>query len=84
MDGLNELTLYMDIESPGELNYIFTKILHSYINKNELRYKTINEAIGVLECCKLELYRRIASPYEDSCIMKNGDVNDVNFENKKG
>ena len=30
--------------------------------------------IGVLECAKLELYRRVAAPYEDDKIDENGDV----------
>lgn len=33
-----------------------------------------SEIIGALECCKLELYRRIAAPYEDIKIGENGDV----------
>jgi hypothetical protein len=28
----------------------------------------------MLECCKLELYRKIAAPYEDIKIQENGDV----------
>ena len=58
----------------GELNYIITKIIDSYINQKGLSYTTINEVIGVLECSKLELYRRVASPYEDKKIKENGDV----------
>ena len=30
--------------------------------------------MGALECAKLELYRRVAAPYEDVKIMENGDV----------
>ena len=30
--------------------------------------------MGVLECCKLEFYRRVAAPYEDIKIEENGDV----------
>jgi hypothetical protein len=30
--------------------------------------------IGALECAKLELYRRLASPYEDLKIADNGDI----------
>jgi len=30
--------------------------------------------VGVLECAKLELYRRIAAPYEDEKIVETGDV----------
>ena len=28
----------------------------------------------MLECVKQEFYRRLASPYEDECISKNGDI----------
>jgi len=55
----------------GQLNYIITRILkESY----PLRYFNINRAVGVLECCKLEYYRRVAAPYEDTKIEQNGDV----------
>jgi hypothetical protein len=55
----------------GELNYIITRILKEAY---PLRYFNINRAIGVLECCKLEYYRRVAAPYEDTKIEQNGDV----------
>lgn len=29
---------------------------------------------GTIRCVELELYRRIAAPYEDLCIEKNGDI----------
>jgi hypothetical protein len=55
----------------GNLNYVFTQLLQrSYIQK----YAELNEAIGVLECTKLELYRRYAAPYENQKITDNGDV----------
>lgn len=53
-------------ENAGELNYVITRCVDEYlIQKDSLRYANINEVIGVLECAKLELYRRIAVPYED-------------------
>lgn len=55
----------------GNLNYVFTQILLASYTK---RYAEINEAVGVLECCKLELYRRLAAPYEDQKRYENGDV----------
>jgi ribosomal protein S3AE len=55
----------------GELNYIVTKMLKEVY---PLRYYHINKAIGVLECIKLEYYRRVAAPYEDSKIKDSGDV----------
>jgi hypothetical protein len=63
------------IHSAGELNYCVTKLVDHYINAHGgVSYKNINEVIGVLECAKLELYRRIAAPYEDSKIVENGDA----------
>lgn len=60
----------------GELNFEVTTLVSHYIKKQPLRatYASINEAIGVLECAKLELYRRVAVPYEDRKIEQNGDV----------
>ena len=39
-----------------------------------LSYAEINRIIGALECAKLEIYRRLAVPYEDEKIILNGDV----------
>lgn len=62
------------IHTPGELNYCITKLVDHYLSSHGKNYASINEVIGVLECAKLELYRRIASPYEDGKIQENGDV----------
>lgn len=58
----------------GELNYLVTRLCDAFLMKTGLSYKNINQAIGALECAKLELYRRIASPYEDKKSRENGDV----------
>lgn len=59
----------------GELNYVITRIVDEYLmQRGGLRYAGINEVIGVLECAKLELYRRIAVPYEDGKKEASGDV----------
>jgi len=55
----------------GELNYVVTKMLKEIY---PLRYFHINRAVGVLECIKLEFYRRVAAPYEDKKIKDCGDV----------
>lgn len=62
------------ISTAGELNYFISTLLNWYLNQKGKSYSTINEAIGVLECAKLELYRRVAVPYEDIKIEENGDV----------
>lgn len=58
----------------GDINYIVTSILHKWLRKTGIRYKHINSMIGVLECAKLELYRQIASRYEDEKKIENGPV----------
>ena len=63
----------------GELNYAITRLVDRYLTAlateaGRLRYAHLNEAIGVLECAKLELYRRIAAPYADEKREENGDV----------
>lgn len=62
------------IENAGELNYMITRMIDQYLKDKTLSYSSLNEVIGVLECAKLELYRRIAAPYEDIKISQNGDV----------
>ena len=39
-----------------------------------LNYANANKLMGVLECSKLELYRRLIAPYEDTKVNENGDV----------
>jgi hypothetical protein len=62
--------------SPGELNYLISNICHIYLTSDENlpSYSRFNDIIGVLECAKLEYYRRVVSEYEEKCIEKNGDV----------
>ena len=60
----------------GELNYLFTCIIRKYLQQKGVSYTNMNEVVGVLECTKLELYRRMTAPYEDVKIEENGDVYD--------
>lgn len=65
----------MSPNSPGELNYAITRLVDAYIQRRGgVSYARLNEVIGVLECAKLELYRRVAAPYEDAKCRENGDV----------
>lgn len=61
-------------ENAGELNYMVSLFINRYLSQNGLNYANVNEMIGALECCKLELYRRVAAPYEDLKCKENGDV----------
>jgi len=59
------------IDNEGELNYAITKLLLARKPEN---YAAFNNLIGVLECCKLEFYRRAVAEYEDKKAAINGDV----------
>lgn len=59
----------------GELNYAISRILDECLSLQTIpSYAKFNAAIGVLECVKQELYRRLAAPYEDKKMAENGDV----------
>ena len=52
-----------------------TKLNSLPITESGKRVKELNVEIkGVIRCVQMELYRRIASPYEDKKILENGDA----------
>ena len=67
-------SLLDDISSPGELNFVVTSLLHGILKRQGKSYGQLNALVGVLECAKLEFYRRKAAPYEDEKVAENGDV----------
>ena len=76
VDGsINELLKQLDRHAPdavpGLVNYIITRLLLARFGNS---YKAYAMAVGVLETCKLEFYRRHVAPYEDKKIIDNGDV----------
>lgn len=62
------------LETPGDLNYAFTMLAKTYLKDKGLSYQTCNDIVGALESAKMEFYRRIVIPYENSKIEQNGDV----------
>ena len=78
-EGIQELKTKIDLihdidkaSKDGLLNFIITKLLlEVYPEEN---YHTYNEIIGMLECCKLEFYRKMAAPYEEVKERENGKV----------
>tara|TARA_Y100000310_G_C20631056_1_gene788661 strand:+ start:1456 stop:1755 length:300 start_codon:yes stop_codon:yes gene_type:complete len=73
------LDLNNEITSSGELNYCITKLILNYLPSTP-KYDDYNTVIGVLECVKQELYRRLITDYEDKKCSENGDV----FNTQKG
>lgn len=68
MDKYNQPPL-----TSGQLNYKITQLCTEFLG-TQPSYDSINEIVGILECAKLEFYRRVAAPYEDKKIQENGDV----------
>jgi len=65
----------LDGPVPGDLNYVVTRIMLEVTNLDiDPGYSKINDMIGMLECCKLELYRKWAADYEDQKEEENGPV----------
>lgn len=63
-------------QSAGELNFRITQLLNNFLLDWGLTYGSVNTCVGALECAKLELYRRVAVPYEIEKMMVHGDVYD--------
>jgi hypothetical protein len=61
------------MKRPGHLNYIVSLLIEKVYGEN-MRYSDHNEAVGVLSCIQLELYRRKTAPYEDEKIADEGDL----------
>lgn len=55
----------------GELNYVITTLL---LRTNPYRYYQYQAIIGLLECCKLEMYRKCVAIYENQKEEENGPV----------
>jgi hypothetical protein len=60
----------------GDMNYTISRLVDEWLLSQEgvLRYAHLNTMIGVLECAKQEVYRRIAVPYEEIKRSENGEV----------
>ena len=59
---------------PGVMNYAITALIHTIVAETGESYATYNAMIGMLESAKLELYRKMVSPYEDQKEFENGPV----------
>lgn len=72
---LAQIHAYPDTDWDGELNYAISYLVaKGFAPFGHWRYHFIARAVAVFECAKLELYRRVAAPYEDQAIKKNGDI----------
>lgn len=70
--ALDDLQALVPDGLDGALNYTVTKLLLRLVKPK--RYADFQRCVGVLECAKLELYRKAAAPYEDAKAALNGEV----------
>lgn len=59
---------------PGELNFQISSLIGEYLKAYGESYAVFNDIVGVLECAKMELWRRKVGPYEQVKLEENGDV----------
>lgn len=71
------------VENIGELNFLMTQLAIKFIKDYGLNYDKINAVMGCFTCASLEFYDRVARPYEDKKIKKNGDVYPHTITKKK-
>ena len=61
----------------GNLNYTITRLIKLVYGDVTASYRDVNDVVGVLECIKLEYYRKLAAPYEDVKESENGRVEGI-------
>ena len=61
-------------ETAGELNFMITELLLTYVRHNGVSYQTFNDILGACDGASKEFYRRMVIPYEEQKIIQNGDV----------
>jgi len=61
----------------AELTYALTALVHAYVDAKGQTFDTMADAVAALECSKLEFYRTVQGPYEDTKRMANGSISDL-------
>jgi hypothetical protein len=69
-----DLVRAIDGHGAGAANYAVTSLLCRAFGQRGIGYGQVNTMMGVLECVKQELYRRVAVSYETAKWAENGDV----------
>lgn len=71
---IDELVKVPDDKVDGTLNYVISRIVAGTLGAAGWRYRIIARAVAVFKAAGDEFYRRVAGPYEDKAIAKNGDI----------
>jgi hypothetical protein len=71
MDEIVQIMIDKGVSFNGDINYILFKLAKKTIKPSYANYKNV---CGELECCKLEIYRKLIAPYEEIKENENGSV----------
>lgn len=74
-DHIDAMLLFL--HSQGDHNYVITRLIHGYITAHGLRYSTLNDAVGILECVKQEFLRSVVGPFEQIKKEVNGAISEL-------
>ena len=66
--------LSIQIITPGELNYVVSRLLHKAVESDSRNYENMSRYRAALLDAAEEYYRRVMAPYEDEKRRENGDV----------
>jgi hypothetical protein len=58
----------------GTMNYVVTCLMHSFKPDSGWNYSSISDVRSCLDGVRAEFERRIAGPYEEIALDKNGDI----------
>ena len=74
VEAIDDL-MYSPAALKGVANYTITRLLLKVMKPaSGWNYSAICDLMGTMTCSQQELYRRLAGPYEDKAIARNGDV----------
>ena len=74
LDGLiKNVISELEPLSSGEKNYFLSSVTWGLFDANKT-YSNANDLVGLLECVKLEFYRRKVAELEDEKMIENGDI----------
>ena len=69
LDEIIQLMMDMNVSFNGDINYILCKLVRRTVKPSYANFKNV---CGELECCKLEIYRKLVADYEDLKEKENG------------
>ncbi|GMU26223.1 MAG: hypothetical protein AMXMBFR16_11280 [Candidatus Uhrbacteria bacterium] len=65
----------------GNVNYVVTRIaLQALEPRGGWTYTSLSDAVAALQDAADEIKRRLLGPYEDTCIERNGDLEEFSLD----